>query len=84
MKYFGQQVFWSKSQSLGCQMKAEVTEVCNGLAATCRVERPAPVIYSRDGDRANHSVLSIVSSGNIESIQLIPETLGEVVLRICV
>lgn len=32
MKYFGQQVFWGKSQSLGCQMKADVTEVWQQLS----------------------------------------------------
>lgn len=68
MKYFGQQVLRSKSQSLGCQMKAGVTEVCQRLSCYSVKLNDQPVIYSRDGDRANHSVLMIVSSGNIESI----------------
>lgn len=48
MKYFGQQVFQSKSQSLGCQMKAGVTELCNGLAVTVSSRTTIPFIYSRD------------------------------------
>lgn len=65
-------------------MKAEVTEAWQRLSCYSVKWNDQPVIYSRDGDRANHSVLMIVSSGNIESIQLIPETLGEVVSRIYV
>lgn len=45
MKYFGQQVFRGKSQSVGCQMKAEVAEVWQQLSCYSVELNDKPLLF---------------------------------------